>query len=128
MIVTVHEWIWRRLPVVVYCIAIFIQSSLPAPQPVVDFQLNDKLLHVAGYALLGALFLRAFQTIPFKTTARMLLLSILCASLYGLTDEIHQFFVPSRNCDIWDGVADGVGSVLGVTAYHLFWKFKGSKK
>ncbi|MBU4129066.1 VanZ family protein, partial [bacterium] len=32
--------------------------------------------------------------------------------LYALSDEIHQFFVPGREFDLWDLVADSLGIVF----------------
>jgi VanZ family protein len=120
-----HQWIWHRAPVLVYCAAIFIQSSFPAPQAVSGFLLSDKLLHVAGYAVLGALCLRAMRTFPIKSASMLLLLSILFSAFYGVTDEIHQLFVPSRNGDPWDVIADTMGSVLGVAGYYLMERING---
>jgi VanZ family protein len=39
------------------------------------------------------------------------------ASLYGATDEVHQLFVPGRNCNAWDWAADTVGAALGAAVY-----------
>ena len=44
--------------------------------------------------------------------------SHLLASLYGVSDEVHQAFVPFRNSSWLDWLADTVGAVLGVTALH----------
>src|SRR5690606_15800676 len=37
----------------------------------------------------------------------------LLAVLYGISDEIHQSFVPGRFPDLWDLVADSAGALLG---------------
>ena len=50
----------------------------------------------------------------------MITLSILCSSLYGISDELHQHFVPFRNADLMDALADIIGSVWGVYVYKLF--------
>jgi len=36
--------------------------------------------------------------------------------LYGVSDEIHQIYVPGRTPDSLDVVADAVGAALGVAA------------
>ena len=41
-----------------------------------------------------------------------------CA-LYGLSDEIHQLFVPLRQGDPLDLVADSVGAALGAWTWRL---------
>ncbi len=119
-----NQFIFFRLPVFVYCIAIFIQSSFPAPANIPTVPLSDKLLHFVGHGLLGALFLRAFRTFTIKNnTVLILFLSILLSSLYGLSDEIHQSFVPHRSADVYDVLADTIGSVLGVIVYQWLTKF-----
>jgi VanZ family protein len=105
-----HYW----LPVVVYCAAIFIQSSLPATGHLPKWPHLDKVLHVAAYALLGFLFFRALATgrlIDIPNLA--LILSIIFTSLYGASDEIHQAFVPARSAEVADALADLVGGFLG---------------
>ena len=36
----------------------------------------------------------------------------LCAVVFGISDEIHQWFVPNRQADIWDLLADTLGATL----------------
>jgi VanZ family protein len=104
----------------IYCTAIFIQSAYPSMATFQDVPLGDKYLHATGYALLGVLFFRAFKSLPFgHRLSALSLLSIIAATLYGVSDEIHQYFVPYRSADIWDVLADMFGSALGVTVYAL---------
>ena len=42
--------------------------------------------------------------------------AIAIASLYGVTDEYHQLFVPGREFDVLDLVADTIGSIVGTAA------------
>ena len=114
-----HKFTVYWFPVLIYCLLIYVQSSHPAPQNLPDFRFGDKLLHFACYALLGALFLRAFNTTPIKHHLKLvLLLSILLSSLYGISDEIHQYFVPFRTADAMDAVSDILGSIAGVYFYQ----------
>lgn len=103
------------LPALIYCLLIFIQSSYPSPESIFVFPYIDKVAHFVVYAILGVLFFRAFRTWRFKEKINMvILLSILLSSLYGLSDEIHQSFLPYRDADIIDFFADVAGSVCGV--------------
>jgi VanZ family protein len=80
------------------------------------------VLHFAAYALLGALFLRAFSTTRINHNLKFIfMLSVLLSSLYGISDEIHQSFVPYRTSDYRDVLADILGSILGV---YIFYKIK----
>ena len=53
-------------PILLYCLLIFIQSSHPTPDITPHWPFFDKVLHFTAYALLGALFLRAFKTTRIK--------------------------------------------------------------
>jgi len=79
------------------------------------------LIHFAAYGIMGILFYRAYQTLPFRHRYQMLmLLSVVSASLYGISDEIHQHFVPYRDADILDVIADFLGAACGVYLYQLW--------
>ena len=108
------------LPIIVYCLFIFIQSSFPSPEELPRVIHFDKLLHFMAFACLGALFFRAFRTLRIKNNLNLILtLSILLSSLYGITDEIHQHFVPYRNAEVLDALLDMLGSVFGVFVYQF---------
>ncbi len=108
-------------PIFIYCLVLFVQSSFPASENIPSIIGFDKVLHFFAYALLGALFLRAFRANPTSGNTMILLaLSIILSSLYGMSDEIHQAFVPSRSADVFDAVADTLGSICGVLAYNKF--------
>ncbi len=47
------------------------------------------------------------------------LLSILCASLYAVTDEVHQLFVDGRSCEFRDWGIDTFGAILGTLAFTV---------
>ena len=110
------------LPPIVYCLAIFFQSSFPGPERMPDVRFLDKLLHFGAYAVLGILFFRAYETLPLKNNRNLLIfISIVSATLYGVSDEIHQYFVPFRHADLMDVVANTMGSICGVYIYY-WWK------
>ena len=55
--------------------------------------------------------------------------SFLIGSIYGLSDEIHQLFVPYRGFSLFDILADVMGCLLGIMIFiylkRLNWlKFK----
>jgi len=109
------------MPVCLYCLLIYVQSAFPSP-----FRLpkslphGDKLLHFAGYAVLGFLFFRAFRaSLPGKSTVFLVCISILASGIYGATDEFHQSFVRYRTSDIMDFAADMMGAAAGVGTYCL---------
>lgn len=92
---------------------IYYLSSHPMPDIDLGFSAQDKLVHLLGYGLLGALLLGALPLREGSYSPRQVALAALIAALYGLTDEWHQSFVPGRNSDALDVLADAVGALLG---------------
>ena len=108
------------LPLILYCLLIFIQSANPSPDQIPSFPFVDKLLHFAAYGILGILFYRAYQTLRIKDNVHLLMvLSVASAFLYGISDEIHQSFVPFREAEVADVIADAIGAFSGVFLFHL---------
>ena len=108
------------LPLILYCLLIYIQSAHPSPEQIPSFRFVDKGLHFAAYGVLGILFYRAYQTLRIKTNIQLLMvLSAVSASLYGISDEIHQSFVPFREASVGDVIADTIGAFSGVYLYQL---------
>ena len=79
--------------------------------------MSDKLLHGLEYGVLGILLYRAFH----QTTRTLvsIILAIICSVGFGISDEIHQWFVPNRQIDIWDLLAD----TLGASIFIVLWVF-----
>jgi VanZ family protein len=79
--------------------------------------MSDKTAHVIAYALLGAVVLRARSDLRWAgCTWRAAWQSWLVATGYGVTDELHQWFVPGRMSSAADWVADAVGAAAAVVA------------
>jgi hypothetical protein len=101
-------------PVVLQMIVIFIASSIPY-LGALPGGMSDKSGHGIGYGILGALLLRALsggrlQSVTWPRVAAALVL----ATLYGISDEFHQSFVPGRSPDAMDVLADSIGAALAV--------------
>ncbi len=109
----VHLYAW--LPVVLLCLAIFIQSCFASPDIGPSFPLKDKLLHLSAYAFLAYLVFRACRmTRPaWRSPLMILVASVLFATLFGASDELHQAFVAARQADGFDLLADFAGGIIG---------------
>lgn len=68
--------------------------------------------HFVVYAVLGALLFASFAH-ETPDLGRAVALAVLVASLYGVTDEFHQAFVPGRVPDIADWGMDTIGALAG---------------
>ena len=87
-------------------------STLPSPPAVFSFY--D--VHIAAYAGLGALTARATGRGLRDVSWRAVLGAIVISTLYGVSDEYHQLYVPGRSFDVLDMAADAIGSVVGASA------------
>jgi VanZ family protein len=115
--------LWYWLPVALYAGTIFYLSSQSHPEeqlPSLLFEeVSDKVLHGVEYAVLGGLCYRAFRWgANGQVASQALLFAVIAASLYGITDEVHQFFVPFRESSWQDWLADTAGAVIGAMSWR----------
>jgi VanZ family protein len=102
-------------PVVLWAGLIFTLSSIPSLDSGLgtwDLVLR-KLAHAAEFAVLGALLYRAVRREP---------AAVLLASLYALTDELHQSVVSGRQGSPVDWLIDSAGAVAGVLVAARLWR------
>lgn len=110
-------WYWG--PVVIWMVIIFVGSShsnvVLSESPSRD-NLMKNLGHIIEYALLGFLIFRALSSKKGDTLSSryVWLWSLTGAILYGVSDEVHQMFVPTRTAYLGDILMDGVGAGMGV--------------
>lgn len=80
-------------------------ASVPAP---------DWLSHGSAYLVLATLVCRALSG-GFRRPVggRELLLAVALCTLYGLSDEYHQSFVPGRDASAGDVLKDFSGALVG---------------
>jgi VanZ family protein len=94
------------------------QSSPAGPRRVPDY-----VLHGVEYAGLAAVIFRAVGGgLPARVTGARALATLLMTVGYGVSDELHQRFVPLRTPDIRDVGYDLAGALLGLVlcwAWHI---------
>ena len=104
-------------PVLSYSGIIFYISSVPHLEAPYSQYFSDKAIHIFEYAILGYLWQRALvktTTFPRKS---IIITAVIFCTLYGLSDEIHQSFVPGRECAVTDWLADLIGGTIGSFLY-----------
>jgi VanZ family protein len=117
------------VPFFLWLAVIFVESSFPASvYPEVHIIGADKIVHIGVYGLLGFLCYLSLihqQKITLFRAYPMIITVIIC-SIYGASDEIHQYFVPNRDCEVWDWIADFVGVFIAMlmTRYYLLKRYK----
>lgn len=81
--------------------------------------LSDKTGHFLGYGLLAALVLRALSGGRLRAiTWKRAVAAVALCSLYGASDELHQWFVPGRLSDVFDWVADSLGAAVSAAGVY----------
>ncbi len=99
------------MPLVLWAAIIFALSSIPSLGTGLgtwDLVLR-KLAHMAEYAILGALLVRALGRPA---------LALALGALYAVSDEVHQSFVRGRHGAWYDVLIDTVGVAVGVLAWR----------
>ena len=91
----------------VFCALRDAQVALLGP----DTDVVSPCAHFCEYAVFGALLANALRHhLPVRKAP---VAALVCGSLYGVTDEFHQLFVPGRMCDPADWAVDTAGVLLG---------------
>ena len=85
--------------------------------------LTRKAGHFTEYAVLAFLTRRAFITSSHAFLNRYWFqLGLLLVVIYGLLDEYHQSFVPSRTASIYDSAIDVAGGFTVLLIFRLYAK------
>ena len=121
-----HFW-WYQGPMVLWAIALFTQSSIPGDKiPNIELLSHDKVIHFLIYVVFAWAMHRAIRyQNRFPLLAKYhYLFAILFVALYGMSDELHQYFVPNRSASVADWGADCLGALAVIAFYWLKSKFK----
>lgn len=109
------------VPALLYMGLIFWMSSRPSPEALHRWPIfgQIKLVHLVEYGILALLWYggltRSRDWIPRKTA----LIAILLTFAWGISDEIHQSFVPSRTGKVMDALTDllAAGAAMALATF-----------
>ncbi len=109
-------------PWVAMMLLITIESSIPdVPVPDLGVDYSDKIYHFVIFGMLGLFLIRGmFLAVNHLLRKNPFAATFLIGTLFGLSDEIHQSFVPGRNMDLYDWAADILGIVLFALVYRIY--------
>ena len=113
----------------IWMVVIFIGSS---HANVVLSETHDNsiknLAHIGEYAILGFFIFRALYNKEKSFFSKHTWLWVLIgAILYGVSDEVHQMFVPTRTAYLGDILMDGVGAGMGLLFGIIVYTFLSGK-
>jgi VanZ family protein len=120
---------WAFLAMVFWMAVIFAFSSFPGKEiagslPVWYF-VERKGAHVFEYAVLTMLAFNYFRLVfRLDSFGRVLTLAMVLALAYGMTDELHQSFVPFRGARFSDVLIDGGGVFFAGLLMFWWWHVK----
>jgi VanZ family protein len=107
-------------PALAWAALLFTLSSM-SDLPATPTAFSDKHAHLGAYAILAALIVWGLTDgAPARTTWRTAAAAAVLATLYGVTDEWHQAFVPGREISAADLGADALGALLAAGALRAW--------
>ncbi|MFN8620685.1 MAG: VanZ family protein [Chloroflexota bacterium] len=113
---------WRLVvawgPVVLWAALIFTLSAQPGLSISQDASVDGPLRHIAHgfvYTVLLVLIVRGMGRLGQPLTLRTAVIAAAATILYGVSDEIHQLFVPDRTGQAIDVGYDTIGAAIGLT-------------
>ncbi|HOQ49569.1 MAG TPA: VanZ family protein, partial [Candidatus Kapabacteria bacterium] len=74
----------------------------------------DKLLHLVAYFFYSLLLMLFFISNFNFNKRKVLLITFVFATLYAISDEFHQSFVPGRDASVYDLLANILGISLSL--------------
>ena len=93
---------------------IFYASSLTFAPSQGPWSVRPYIYHVGVFAMFS--FFLSIAIIQAQRTKFIPLIAIL-GVMYGLSDEIHQFFTPGRSFSFGDVFLDSAGAIIGLATY-----------
>jgi VanZ family protein len=106
--------VFRLVPMVLTMGTIFFLSHQPGDNlSLYSLPGIDKLAHITIYSILAATVLFGFSEDLKRNDARkVIVITVVCCVVYGLSDEFHQYFIPDRSVSLLDLFADCGGAVM----------------
>lgn len=120
--------ILRFLPGILYMLLIIYLSSQSTGGKSWLVPPMDKVVHFAVYGIFSILLTlwipyRAWEKFPWISAFAVLGI----VAIFGLSDEIHQSFVPYRDASMWDLLADISGGLTFVLIFMLALKVQAKR-
>lgn len=120
MINTNNKWlIFSSLITIGWIVLIYVESSQPPPKILGEIPGLDKVAHFAVYSILGLMILAILTIIDIYKKIPVLPLAVFLVVIAGVFDEFHQAFVPERNANGWDLLADFCGGLFATLLFNI---------
>jgi VanZ family protein len=91
-------------------------------------QVPDWITHGGAYLVLGCLLCRAIAAGLRPLSVAGAVLATAVATLYGMSDEYHQSFVPGRDASWGDVAKDLAGATIGAIGFRRATRNRGERR
>ncbi len=110
------------LTAIIGAVLIFYISSRTFQPTEGGFSLTPIVYHFYAFFLLSAFIL--ISILKGKIKKKKIIIGIAIAIFYGISDEIHQLFVPGRSFSLFDIMINSTGIIFAAILYIQRFKFK----
>jgi VanZ family protein len=104
---------------ILWAALIFTLSAIPGSGYPAHPGFLNYIAHFGEYLIFGVLLTIAFNA-PKRALWIAAVIALVIASLYGVSDEVHQLFVEGRSSDPIDWLTDTAGAMIGVVGTIWF--------
>jgi len=104
-------------------IAIFYISSLQIKGGGGSSGILSIVYHFSAFFCLA--FFLFISSVQGKKNPQVFFIAILTVLIYGILDELHQFFVPGRVCTFFDIGIDSLGVLFALLIYFIRLNYNG---
>ena len=121
---SVKNFLTKRYPALLWSILIFILLALPGSMipSEVSFSISnfDKYVHISIFCVFVVLWSFYYAAKPAKKNKSVFFLIFIIACLYGTAMEyVQKYFIPFRDFDLYDIMADVAGAAVGYVIISL---------
>ena len=113
--------------VIVLCIAVFIfyVSSVSFKAGQANYDFLPFIYHFSVFFLFGLFLMIALAR---GENSAFFFLATIIAIVYGISDEIHQIFVPGRSASVYDILVDSFGIFYAMLIYSISIQYRKNGK
>lgn len=108
---------WQS-PLVLWTLIILVLTWYPKVEvPDIGIDAEDKIAHIAVFALWGVLLLRAVSKYEINRLSFAVKLTMISGTLFAVIDESVQKMVPGRFFSVYDALANVIGVWLSAVFF-----------
>ncbi|MBU0467180.1 MAG: VanZ family protein [Nanoarchaeota archaeon] len=112
-----HRGVCWLFTILIGVVIFYVSSLVFEPGVGVGTSINALFYHLMAFFFFGFFLL---MSLVGGKKRRLFVLGIVLAVVYGISDELHQFFVPGRHMSLFDIFLDTTGIVFAAMIYFIW--------